>query len=144
MVRDPQGVPAPPTVSFGRPATRRDRWESRYATATIATDVVAITIMVLAGYQLGLGTSVPQFGNISPGVGILAGTLMLFALLVCRAWDPQVIGQGSEEFSRVIRAVVTSAVILAAPPARVVAWADRSVLPSAGSGGANRGAPVPS
>jgi exopolysaccharide biosynthesis polyprenyl glycosylphosphotransferase len=91
---------------------RRDRWESRYAAATVATDVLAITIMVLLGYQLGLGTSVPQFGDISPGVGIVAGLLMLFALLVCRAWDPRVIGQGSEEFSRVIRAVVTSAVTL--------------------------------
>ena len=66
--------------------------------------------MVLIGYQLGLGTTVPQFGDVSPGVGIVAGAMMLCALLVCRAWDPRVIGQGSEEFSRLIRAVVTSAV----------------------------------
>jgi exopolysaccharide biosynthesis polyprenyl glycosylphosphotransferase len=80
--------------------------------ATVTTDVVAIAIMVAVGYKLGLGTYVPQFGDISPGVGIVAGVLMFFALVVCRAWDPRVIGQGSEEFSRVIRAVVTSAVAL--------------------------------
>ena len=80
--------------------------------ATVTTDVVAITIMVAVGYKLGLGTYVPQFGDISPGVGVVAGVLIFFALVVCRAWDPRVIGQGSEEFSRVIRAVVTSAVAL--------------------------------
>ena len=94
----------------GRQIPRRDRWESRYAAAAFATDCIAITIMVLVGYQLGLGTYVPQFGDISPGVGIVAGALMLVVLLACRAWDPRVIGQGAEEFSRVLRAVVTSAV----------------------------------
>lgn len=103
-------APAITGARAGRVPLRRNRWESRYAKATIATDLLAITIMVLIGYQLGLGTWVPQFGEISPGVGIVAGMFMLFALLACRAWDSQVIGQGSEEFSRVIRAVVTSAV----------------------------------
>jgi exopolysaccharide biosynthesis polyprenyl glycosylphosphotransferase len=90
----------------------RERWESRYRAATIATDLLAITIIVVIGHVLGFGTYVPQFGNISPGVGIVAGGLMLFALLACRAWDTRVIGHGAEEFSRVIRAVVTSAVAL--------------------------------
>ena len=74
--------------------------------------MVAITIMVVIGHVLGFGTYVPQFGEISPGVGIVAGVLTLIALLACRAWDSRVIGQGSEEFSRVIRAVVGSAVAL--------------------------------
>jgi len=89
---------------------QRYRWESRYAATTVAMDLLAVTIMVVVGHMLGLGTNVPRFGDISPGVGLVACVLMLFALLICRAWDPRVIGQGSEEFSRVIRAVVTSAV----------------------------------
>ena len=79
---------------------------------TIGADLIAITIMVVVGYELGLGTYVPQFGEVSPGVGVVAGALMLLALVACRAWDPRVIGQGSDEFSRVIRGVVTSAVAL--------------------------------
>lgn len=105
------GIDGPRPVVPGY-TPRRARWESRYAAATTGTDLVAITIMVLVGYALGLGTYVPQFGEVSPGVGIVAGGLMLIALLACRAWDPRVIGQGPEEFSRVLRAVVTSAVVL--------------------------------
>ena len=76
--------------------------------AVIATDVVAVSVAVLLGYLLGLGSYVPQFG-VSPGVGILSGILLIGALLASRSWDPRILGQGSEEFSRLIRAVVTSA-----------------------------------
>jgi exopolysaccharide biosynthesis polyprenyl glycosylphosphotransferase len=105
-------MPAGGAQPTGDSAPRRDRWERRYLLATVTVDVVAITIAVLVGYELGLGTHVPQFGDVSPGVGIVAGGLMMLGLLACRAWDPRVLGQGAEEFSRVIRAVVTSAVAL--------------------------------
>jgi exopolysaccharide biosynthesis polyprenyl glycosylphosphotransferase len=81
-------------------------------TATIMVDVAAVTASVVLGYVLGLGRHIPQFGDVAPGVGIVAGLLLICGLLVCRAWDPQVLGQGAEEFSRLIRAVVTSAVVL--------------------------------
>jgi exopolysaccharide biosynthesis polyprenyl glycosylphosphotransferase len=84
----------------------------RYATAIMVSDVLAIAAMVVLGYVLGLGSWVPQFGEVAPGVGVLAGLLMIGGLLVCRAWDVQVLGHGSAEFSRLIRAVVTSAVTL--------------------------------
>ena len=106
---EPSVAPVLPAV---RVVPRRNGWESRYAVATVAADLVAITIMIVVGYVLGLGSYVPQFGEVSPGVGIVAGIFMLIALVACRAWDPRVIGQGSEEFSRVMRAVVTSAVAL--------------------------------
>jgi multisubunit Na+/H+ antiporter MnhB subunit len=96
----------------GQPIARRHLWEKRYVAAAVVTDVVAVAISVVLGYDLGLGSEVPQFGYVAPGVGIVAGVLLLGGLLVCRAWDPQVLGQGSEEFSRVIRAVVTGAVTL--------------------------------
>ena len=99
-------------ASPARVIPRRERWESRLAVATAGADLLAITIMVLLGSLLGLGTTVPQFGEVSPGVGVVAGGLMLFALLGFRGWDPRVIGHGSEEFSRVIKAVATSAVAL--------------------------------
>jgi exopolysaccharide biosynthesis polyprenyl glycosylphosphotransferase len=91
---------------------RRERWESRYTVVTVAVDLAAIAVSVVVGYLLGLGASVPQFGDVAPGVGLLSAFLMIIALLVCRAWDPRVLGQGSEEYSRLLRAVVTSAVAL--------------------------------
>lgn len=99
-------------VSGQRVIPQRDRWEGRYVFATVVSDVISVTISVVLGYVLGLGMDVPQFGDATPGVGILAGILLLIGLLACRAWDPRVIGQGPEEFSRVMRAVVTSAVVL--------------------------------
>ena len=92
-------------------ALRRTRWESRYVVAVVVTDVLAVVGVVLIGYRLGLGSYVPQFG-VSPGMGIIAGVLMIGGLLASRSWDPGVLGQGAEEFSRLIRAVVMSAVAL--------------------------------
>jgi exopolysaccharide biosynthesis polyprenyl glycosylphosphotransferase len=89
-----------------------DRWERRYRALTIGVDLTAIVLAVVAGNALGLGREVPQFGNVAPGVGILAGLLMVVAMIVCRAWDPRILGHGSDEFGRLIKAVVTSAVSL--------------------------------
>lgn len=99
-------------VVADRVVPARDRWETRYLAATIAVDVIAITISVVVGYVLGLGSHIPQLGDVSPGVGVVAALLMLGSLVACRAWDPRVLGQGSQEFSRFLRAVITSAVLL--------------------------------
>ena len=95
-----------------RPAVAANPWEVRFRRAAIGTDCLAIVIAVIVGYELGLGTNIPELGDVSPGVGVVAGALMLFALVVTRAWDQRILGHGSEEFSRLIRAVVTSAVTL--------------------------------
>jgi exopolysaccharide biosynthesis polyprenyl glycosylphosphotransferase len=79
----------------------------------IGSDVLSIAIVVLVGYLAGLGTTIPWLGEVAPGVGILSGVLMVFGLVICRAWDAQVLGHGSAEFSRLIRGVVMSAVGLA-------------------------------
>ncbi len=101
--------PARPAV--GAVPVPRTTWESRYVASVIVTDTVAVVLVVVLGYVLGLGSYVPQFG-VSPGVGIIAGVLMIGGLLVSRAWDVGVLGQGVEEFSRLIRAIVISAVVL--------------------------------
>ena len=101
---------APP--AHDRPAAAAHPWEVRYRAAAIVTDLVGITIAVLVGLALELGTHVPGLGDVSPGVGIVAGLLMVCALVASRVWDLRILGHGSEEFSRLIRAVVTSAVTL--------------------------------
>ena len=117
-------------------AGARGNWERRYALATIVLDVVAIAIVVVAGYVLGLGKDLPQLGDVAPGVGIVAALLMLVGLVTCRAWDPRVLGQGAEEFSRVIRAVVTAAVALGLLGLAIQATAPRpwvfGLMPAAG------------
>jgi exopolysaccharide biosynthesis polyprenyl glycosylphosphotransferase len=45
-------------------------------------------------------------------VGTASVLLSLFCLAVTRAWDLNVLGQGSEEFSRVVRGLTTTAVVL--------------------------------
>jgi exopolysaccharide biosynthesis polyprenyl glycosylphosphotransferase len=96
-----------------RVGARRERWESRYRALVIGSDTVSVVIVVVAGNLAGFGTTVPWLGEVAPGVGILAGVFMVLGLVLCRAWDARVLGHGSEEFSRVMRGVVTSAVGLA-------------------------------
>ena len=65
---------------------------------------VAILIVVAIGHILGLGDYAPKFGGkISPALGLVATALTALALVLTRAWDQRVLGQGSEEFSRLIR-----------------------------------------
>ncbi|MGE0296597.1 sugar transferase [Pseudonocardia sp.] len=87
------------------------RWEWRYKTAVVTGDIGVIVLGALAGGLLGLG-------NGSTGVWAswyLAGAvtlLMVACVATCGAWDIRVLGQGSEEFGRVLRGVVLGAVVL--------------------------------
>ena len=85
-----------------RGAGRGKRWETRFAALVIGSDVVSILTMALLGNVLGF----------APGAGILAGIFMVLGLVLCRAWDARVLGQGVEEFNRLSRGVTTSAVAL--------------------------------
>ena len=111
-------------------------WERRYARTTIVSDVVAIAIVVFVGYLWGFGKDLPKLGDVAPGVGIVAALPMLLGMVVWRAWDPRVLGQGPEEFSRVIKAVVTGAVILGLLGLAMQATAPRpwvfGLMPAAG------------
>ena len=89
------------------------RWERRYAWGVCATDLLAILVVVVVGHVLGLGDYAPMFGGvISPALGLVVTLLTALCLLLTRAWDQRVLGQGSEEFSRLIRGFTTSAVVL--------------------------------
>jgi exopolysaccharide biosynthesis polyprenyl glycosylphosphotransferase len=101
------------TVAAGRRISSGVQpWEIRLRTAAVVSDLLAVTVAVLVGVALGYGSTIPAFGDVSPGVGILSGVLMACGLVASRAWDPRILGHGAEEFSRLIRAVVTSAVVL--------------------------------
>lgn len=108
----PNRAPGLTGAGTGRVLPGRERWETRYVAATVVVDISCILIMITIGHVLQLGSTVPWIGEVSSGVGVVAGVLMAGALLVGRAWDPRVLGQGAEEFSRVVRAAVVSAVSL--------------------------------
>jgi len=96
-----------------RPHVRNpsSRWEWRYKTAVISGDIAVILVGALTGGMLG-------FGNGSTGVWTswyLAGAVILMMIAgsaTCGAWDIRVLGQGSEEFGRVLRSVVVSIVVV--------------------------------
>jgi exopolysaccharide biosynthesis polyprenyl glycosylphosphotransferase len=94
-------------------SVQRPRWEGRYARVVAASDLVAVLIVVVIGHVLGLGNYQPSLGGtISPELGLVITALTALALVVTRAWDQRVLGQGSEEFTRLIRGFTTAAVVL--------------------------------
>ncbi|GAA4673537.1 sugar transferase [Pseudonocardia yuanmonensis] len=101
------------THSVAPVAPARPRWESRYAWAVVTSDLVSVSVVVVIGHMLGLGEYWPHFDSrISPTLGIVSSLITLCSLFVCRAWEPRILGQGSEEFGRAFRALLTSAIVL--------------------------------
>ncbi|MFC1404167.1 MULTISPECIES: sugar transferase [Streptacidiphilus] len=88
-------------------------WEQRYRRAVIVSDIMATGFVVAA---IGGCFGARHASNWGEKWGILAiGTqvLVLGALAVTRSWAPAVLGQGSEEFHRLIRSLFMAAVVLA-------------------------------
>lgn len=106
---DGPAAPAAPAA----PAPLSPRWELRYRRAVVASDVCAVLTVVVIGHVLGLGYYSPLYGGtISPVLGLIVSGLVAGCLSVSRAWDQRVLGQGSEEFSRLTKGFVTAAVVL--------------------------------
>jgi exopolysaccharide biosynthesis polyprenyl glycosylphosphotransferase len=86
----------------------RPRWEIRYARAAAASDLAAMAV------SLGLH----QWWGQTPGyelqvaLGLVLMALTAAVLSLTHVWDPPVLGQGSEAFSRLLRALVTVAVVV--------------------------------
>ena len=90
-----------------QPAVDRRRWERRYTAGVVAVDLAAV--VTSAGLYA-------TWGNARPGSVLVAGVLVVAltaaALRVARAWEPSALGQGSLEFSRLLRGFVGAAVII--------------------------------
>lgn len=83
----------------------RPRWETRYTIAVSAIDLAAVTAST-ALYGL-WGTAL--VGTVAV-LGAAVVALTAVCLLVGRAWDPTALGQGSIEFTRLLRAMLAAAV----------------------------------
>lgn len=87
-------------------------WEPRYRRFVILSDVVATLVMVLVvGVALGLRHGGHHAEPITM-LAVVTVVVVLCSLRVSRVWNLSVLGQGAEEFSRLGRGLLTSAVVL--------------------------------
>lgn len=87
----------------------RARWESRYAMAVATVDLLAFACSVALRSLWG---EAPAFAPGSVMLTVVTLSLVATFLASVKAWEPTVLGQGSQEVSRLLRATVTSAVVL--------------------------------
>ncbi|WP_372451533.1 sugar transferase [Pseudonocardia oceani] len=98
----------------GHPAVEAPRtsWEGRYTALVVLADVLVVGAgTLLGGWISSAHLGVPAVPN-AWGLAGIAGLLTLICLWVWRAWEPRTLGQGSEEFSSVLRGTITSLVLL--------------------------------
>ena len=103
------GEAVPEVARAPRTASSRPRWESRYARAVAVSDLTAMAVSL--GLREWWGQA-PALAHLPVALGLLLLALTAAALGLSRAWDSSILGQGSEEFSRLLRALVTVAVVL--------------------------------
>ncbi len=105
-------LPAVTTGGGAGRAPQRASWESRYAAKVMATDVLMITGGAGVGGLVSTAhLGVPAFPA-AWGLAAFAGLLTLLCLGMWRTWESRILGQGSEEFSRILRGTITSLVLL--------------------------------
>ncbi|HEY6422110.1 MAG TPA: sugar transferase [Pseudonocardiaceae bacterium] len=92
-----------------RSAITRPPWETRYAQAVAVADLVAMAASL--GLHPWWGDT-PGYGHLRVALGLVLMALTAATLGLVRAWDPSILGQGSEEFSRLLRALLAVAVAI--------------------------------
>ncbi|MGH3829545.1 MAG: sugar transferase [Pseudonocardiaceae bacterium] len=92
-----------------RTAIPRPRWETRYAQVVAVSDLTALAVS-LGLHKLWGSPSGYNHLRIVFGLVLIAMTGAVLSL--ARAWDPLVLGQGAEEFNRLLRAAAALAVLV--------------------------------
>lgn len=88
-------------------------WERRYHRTVIAVDLTVIGLAGIASVLLrSQSFSTPLDAGVPSGIAVIVAGLTLSALAICRCWDRQILGQGSGEFNRIIRASALTVVVL--------------------------------
>jgi exopolysaccharide biosynthesis polyprenyl glycosylphosphotransferase len=94
---------------FLRKVSTRPRWELRYAESVVVADLAAMAVSLYLHKWWGQASGY-DLTPIALGLIVMALTVVIFG--VARAWDRSVLGQGSQEFSRLLRAAVALAVVV--------------------------------
>ena len=104
-----------PVVDGDGPSITSSGWQRRYARLVAVCDLVTVLVVGAAGALIGVLSDgiADRFGQVSILVGVISLLGVAVALVAFSCWDPRILGHGSEEFNRLLRAFSTSAVLLA-------------------------------
>ena len=99
-----------------RPASRAPRyylWQRRLRRAVVATDLVAITGVAAVAIMLGVHDGGRHWDPATAVLLALVGAaLALTTMAALRCWDRGILGQGTEELNRIVRAFVATSLLL--------------------------------
>ncbi|HEY2223505.1 sugar transferase [Actinomycetospora sp.] len=88
-------------------------WQTKFALAVAASDLLILAVCAALGALIGFGAGSGENGTNPWGLALVSIVLVPLAIGASRAWDARVLGQGSEEWSRLMRGYVSAAIILA-------------------------------
>ncbi|MCD2190237.1 sugar transferase [Actinomycetospora soli] len=88
-------------------------WQSKFALAVAASDLLVLAVCAVLGALIGFGAGSADRGTNPWVLAAVSMVLVPLAIGAARAWDPRVLGQGSEEWSRLMRGYVSAAILLA-------------------------------
>jgi exopolysaccharide biosynthesis polyprenyl glycosylphosphotransferase len=83
---------------------RQQRWVRRYVGGLVAIDGVAATIAGLAAYRVRFGGDSGDYYYVAGAIAMPVLWVAMMALLEC--YEPRVLGIGSEEYQRTLRAFI--------------------------------------
>jgi exopolysaccharide biosynthesis polyprenyl glycosylphosphotransferase len=88
-------------------------WEPRYRRSVVISDVVATVVAVVVVGLLFGARGADSWQHLWVALGVTTVALVLCSLLMNRAWSPNVLGHGADEFGRLGRGLFSAAVVLA-------------------------------
>jgi exopolysaccharide biosynthesis polyprenyl glycosylphosphotransferase len=86
----------------------RRRWQRRYARAAAGTDLLAVSVSSALYAVWGSAEDL-----LVAQAGLVVVALSAICLRLARAWEPALLGQGSWEFTRLLRGFLAAAVVVA-------------------------------
>lgn len=106
------GREARSSVDAARPRSRG--WQRALVRTAVAGDLGVFLLVTTLAIAIGVHDgSRPWNLQVAVLLGAVGGLVALTTMAAVRCWDPQIIGQGSEEFNRIVRAFVFASLLLA-------------------------------
>ncbi|HEX4249274.1 MAG TPA: sugar transferase [Pseudonocardia sp.] len=91
--------------------TVRPRWEARYARAVVLGDLLSLSLALAIGVSAGFGNSATDV-YLAPLIAAGTAPCFVACMIATRAWEPGILGRGSEEFSRLLRSIASTSVLV--------------------------------